>query len=59
MDHKADSWSCYRVPLIVNFLAASWLAVLIGLGVYVNKTRILVGGTSSPGFSVIKVDPNS
>ncbi|GIJ92619.1 hypothetical protein Asppvi_001897 [Aspergillus pseudoviridinutans] len=59
MDHKADTWSCYRVPLIVNLLAAFCLAVLIALGVYVSKTPILVGGTSSPGFSVIKVDPNS
>ncbi|KAJ5363459.1 uncharacterized protein N7496_009172 [Penicillium cataractarum] len=59
MDHKRNTPSCYRVPFIVNLLAAICLAILIALGVYVSKTTILVGGTSSPGFPVIKVDTNS
>jgi hypothetical protein len=33
--------------------------MLIALGVYVNNAPILVGGTSSPGFSVIQADPSS
>ncbi|KAL7941773.1 hypothetical protein V8C42DRAFT_333681 [Trichoderma barbatum] len=45
--------------LSINVLAALSLGALLGLGVYVTKNTLIIGGSPTPGFGVIHVDQNS
>ena len=49
----------YRIPFLVNHPAALCVSVLIGLGVYVNKVPLLIGGFSTNGFKVIQANQSS
>jgi len=56
---KHNAQPPYSLPLAVNLAGAFCLAVLIALGVYIQQVPYVVGGKSSPGFSVIHTDVNS
>ena len=49
----------FHTCLLVNLLAAVCVAILIGLGVYVTKVPLLVGGVSTSGFNVIQANQSS
>ncbi|KIM98376.1 hypothetical protein OIDMADRAFT_31179 [Oidiodendron maius Zn] len=49
----------YPTWLLVNLLAALCIAILLGLGVYVCKVPLLVGGFSTSGFNVIQANQSS
>lgn len=46
----------YTLPLYVNLTAAFCLAVLIGLGAYLQRVTYIVGAKASSGFPVLHVD---
>ncbi|PTB34969.1 uncharacterized protein TrAFT101_006373 [Trichoderma asperellum] len=45
--------------LASNLLASLSLGALLGLGVYVTKNTLVIGGSPTPGFRVIHIDQNS
>ncbi|KAH8121303.1 hypothetical protein LI328DRAFT_172006 [Trichoderma asperelloides] len=45
--------------LASNVVASLSLGALLGLGVYVTKHTLVIGGSPTPGFKVIDIDQNS